>query len=79
MRINIKSPDVMLFYNLKDGDVFEFNGHYFMKIPEITTSVGVCNAVRLENGWLLHFAGIDIVRYIDAELTQKGNNSNARR
>ena len=40
-----------------------------MKIPDATIPAqGTCNAVRLENGWLTHFVGIQSVRYMDAEL-----------
>lgn len=82
MRINIKTPDIMIFDKLNHGDVFEYNGYYFMKFPEVRGVLidDICNAVRLENGWLVHFGGAETVRYIDAELTtptQKGNKSNA--
>lgn len=77
MRINIKTQDTMIFDKLNHGDVFEYNGYYFMKIPEVTNVVdAICNAVRLENGRLMHCGGAETVRYIDAELTaptQKGN------
>ena len=69
MKITSKQKDIMQFSQLMQGDVFEYHGHYLMKIPEVKTSLqGTCNAVRLENGWLVHYAEIDPVRYVDAEL-----------
>ena len=69
MKITSKQKDVVTFDQLMQGDVFEYNGYYFMKIPDVSTSTqNTCNAVRLENGWLVHYAGLDCVRYVDAEL-----------
>lgn len=70
MKINSSmNKNIMLFDNLNDGEVFEANGLYFMKIPvHYMTTGGLVNTVRLDNGCLIRFAGADSVRYIDAEL-----------
>lgn len=70
MKINSSmNKNMMHFDNINDGEVFEANGFYFMKIPvHYMTTGGLTNAVRLENGYLVKFNGADSVRYIDAEL-----------
>lgn len=69
MKINTDmNKNIMLFDNINDGEVFEANGTYFMKIPEHYMTTGHVNAVRLETGWLVKFNRADSVRYIDAEL-----------
>lgn len=72
MKINVsKRNDIVTFSQLAQGDVFEYNGYYFMKIPEVCTkhlNKEVC-AVRLENGWLVPFNVNDTVHYVDAEVT----------
>ena len=69
MKISSKQKDVMTFFQLMQGDVFEYNGYFFMKISDVVDfNNDTRNAIRLENGWLVHYKSDDVVRYVDAEL-----------
>lgn len=70
MEIIDKRKSPIKFETVKQGEVFEFNGYFYMK-----TSSSYCddngdydNAVNLESGELNYFEGNDIVMPVKCKL-----------
>ena len=56
------------FDDLKLGDVFNYDGVWYMKIDTIKSEMSVFNAVELETGMLEYIAPYSYIVYQDVEL-----------
>ena len=70
--MKIKRPEktTIIFANIKQGDVFEYCGQYYMKIKEMDLyNDDIINAVNLANGDIVEIEGYEPVKPLpDAEL-----------
>lgn len=69
MKINDRRNNKLLFESLEVGEVFMWEGSFWLKIRPCTATGITCNAVDVTNGTFAHFEESDIVEEIDAELT----------
>lgn len=68
MRIIEDPKDFTNFEDLKLGDVFNYDGIWYMKIDTIKSEMSVFNAVELETGMPEYIAPYSDVIYQDVEL-----------
>ena len=68
MRIIEEPKHFTNFDELKLGDVFNYDGVWYMKIDTIKSEMSVFNAVELETGILEDIATYSDVEYPDVEL-----------
>lgn len=59
------------FDELKSGEVFNYDGDWYMKIDTIRSEMSEFNAVNLETGTLYYVAPYSEVDYQDVELRVK--------
>ena len=68
MRIISEPKKLTNFEDLKLGDVFNYDGVWYMKIDTIKSEMSIFNAVELETGMLEYIAPYSDVIYQDVEL-----------
>ena len=68
MRIIVEPKNLINFEDLKLGDVFNYDGVWYIKIDTIRTEMSVFNAIELETGMPEYIAPYYDVIYQDAEL-----------
>ena len=68
MRIIEEPKEFTNFEDLKLGDVFNYDGIWYMKIDTIKSEMSVFNAVELETGMPEYIAPYSDVIYQDVEL-----------
>lgn len=68
MRIIEEPKEFTNFEDLKLGDVFNYDGFWYMKIDTIKSEMSIFNAVELETGMLKYIAPYHDIIYQDVEL-----------
>ena len=68
MRIIEEPKKFSNFDDLKLGDVFNYDGVWYMKIDTIRTETSVFNAIELETGMPKYIAPYSYIEYQDVEL-----------
>ncbi len=68
MRIISEPKKLINFDDLKLGDVFNYDGVWYIKIDTIRTEMSVFNAIELETGMPEYIAPYQDVIYQDVEL-----------
>lgn len=71
MRIIEESKEFSNFDDLKLGDVFNYDGVWYMKIDTIKSEMSVFNAIDLETGMPEYIAPYSDIIYQDVELRVK--------